>query len=197
MDTTKAGPPVTKPAARKAKGCTVDDDSFASEIGTLMPILRRIAIHKTRGCHPREAAAEDLQHDTLERAWAKRHLFEPGTDLLAWLVTLMDRIRKSQRRVKARQILADALPLDECHRQDLGFEARVHAKLCLEDLHTRFKDVSPEDYVLLAQIKGAELSYNEIAKLTGMPSGTIGSRVSRALDKLRREHRRLLDGEDG
>ena len=57
----------------------------ADQIVELIPRLRRYA----RALSGDRAAADDLVQDTLERAWVKLHLYRPGTNLRAWLFTVM------------------------------------------------------------------------------------------------------------
>lgn len=62
--------------------------SDADSVVELIPRLRRYARALARD----KAAADDLVQDTLERAWAKLHLYRRGTDLRAWMFTVMHNV---------------------------------------------------------------------------------------------------------
>src|SRR3981081_4220896 len=81
--------------------------SDAAQIVELIPRLRRYA----RALIGDRAAADDLVQDTLERAWVKLHLYRPGTNLRAWLFTVMHNVHVNKvRATRVTDTLDDELP---------------------------------------------------------------------------------------
>ena len=108
--------------------------SDAGSLVALIPRLRRYA----RALVGDRAAADDLVQDTLERAWAKLHLFRRGTDLRAWLFTVMHNVHVNQVRA--------ARPTDaqfaESLRQTIErLERRQRLTQCAIDNQTRVRPI--------------------------------------------------------
>ena len=81
--------------------------SDAGSLIALIPRLRRYA----RALVGERAAADDLVQDTLERAWSKLHLYRHGTDLRAWLFTVMHNVHVNQVRAsRPTTALDDEMP---------------------------------------------------------------------------------------
>src|SRR3954471_24816842 len=79
----------------------------AERLVDLIPRLRRYA----RALVGDRASADDLVQDTLERAWAKLHLYRRGTDLRAWLFTVMHNVHVNKvRATRATDLLDDEMP---------------------------------------------------------------------------------------
>lgn len=159
---------------------------IASEI----PRLRRYA----RALVRTQETADDLVQDTLVRALSKIHLWEPGTDLRAWLFTLMHNqyvnfVRRAVR--EGTQTSLDAAIA-------LGHQANQQTSLTLRDLEASLARLPDEQrqVVLLIGLEG--MRYEEVADILNVPVGTIRSRLSRAREALREmmdEHeRRPMDG---
>lgn len=149
-----------------------------------IPRLRRYA----RVLTGETARADDLVQDTLARAWEKRSLWQSGTDLRAWLFTIMHNVFVNQRALARRD--ARTVSLDDDEGGGLGWEMPVAATQftrmeLLETMQSVGKLPSEQREVLmLAAVE--ELRYEEIATVMGIPVGTVMSRLSRARDKLRR-----------
>ncbi len=143
-----------------------------------IPRLRRYA----RALVGDAARADDLVQDTLERAWAKFALWRRGSDLRAWLFSIMHNVYVNQLRGRAGQ---DAVqPLD-----DEAFEVAVPANqeeaLALRDL-ARALAALPHEYREVVLLVGLEqLRYEEVARVLGIPVGTVMSRLSRGRERLR------------
>jgi RNA polymerase sigma-70 factor, ECF subfamily len=143
-----------------------------------IPRLRRYA-HAL--CRDR-TAADDLVQDCLCRALTKGHLFQPGTDLRAWLFTMMHHqhvngIRSSIRRGAAVPV-EDVEPLlTEPPAQGGG--------LTLRDLDRAMGEIGEEQrqVILLVGLEG--MSYEEVATILDLPIGTVRSRLSRGRERLR------------
>ncbi len=141
----------------------------------LIPRLRRYA----RALAGDRARADDLVQDTLERAWNKFHLWRPGSDLRAWLFTVMHNVHVNQ--VRAAR--------DHASLDDEGAEMAVApvqgAGLEIRDLERSLALLPPEQREVLLLVALEDLSYAEVASALGIPIGTVMSRLSRAREKLR------------
>jgi RNA polymerase sigma-70 factor (ECF subfamily) len=147
----------------------------AESIVELIPRLRRYA----RALAGDRIAADDLVQDTLERAWAKFHLYRRGTDLRAWLFTVMHNVYVNQLRA-----LRPAAPLDE-EMPELAQPARETDTLVLRDLDAAIRRLPPDQREVLLLVALEEMSYEEAAGTLGIPIGTVMSRLARAREKLR------------
>src|SRR5947209_4829565 len=141
----------------------------------LIPRLRRYA----RALVGDRAAADDLVQDTLERAWAKLHLYRRGTDLRAWLFTVMHNVHVNK--VRAAR---PTDPLDE-DAPELAQRASQGDSLLVRDLDRSVALLSAEQRAVLLLVALEDMSYEEVARTLGIPIGTVMSRLSRAREKLR------------
>ncbi len=147
----------------------------AESIVELIPRLRRYA----RALAGDRNAADDLVQDTLERAWSKLHLYRRGTDLRAWLFTVMHNVYVNQRRAAR-----PSVPLDE-EMPELAQPARETDTLVLRDLDAAIRRLAPDQREVLLLVALEEMSYEEAAGTLGIPIGTVMSRLARAREKLR------------
>jgi RNA polymerase sigma-70 factor (ECF subfamily) len=149
--------------------------SDADSIVELIPRLRRYA----RALAGDRAMADDLVQDTLERAWAKLHLYRRGTDLRAWLFTVMHNLYVNQLRA--------ARPGDELDEEmpELAQPARESDTLVLRDLDLAIRRLPPDQREVLLLVALEDMSYAETAVTLEIPIGTVMSRLARAREKLR------------
>ena len=147
----------------------------ADSIVELIPRLRRYA----RALVGEAAAADDLVQDTLERAWSKFHLYRRGTDLRAWLFTVMHNVFVNQlRTARPGAALEHELP-------ELASPARDADALVLRDLDRAIRRLPGEQREVLLLVVLQDMSYDEAARTLGIPIGTVMSRLARAREKLR------------
>ena len=154
------------------------DASLHREIEALIPRLRRYARALTRDV----VAADDLVQDCLARALEKIHLWEPGTDLRAWLFTILHHQHLSLARRDARQ--RAGIELQKCNpRSTLSPTQAV--RLELRDLERALAKLPEEQrsVILLVGLEG--MGYEEVASVANLPVGTVRSRVSRGRETLR------------
>jgi len=147
----------------------------AERLVELIPRLRRYA----RALVGDRATADDLVQDTLERAWAKLHLYRRGTDLRAWLFTVMHNVHVN--RVRASRVtdpLEDEMP-------ELAQRAPQGDALLVRDLDRGITRLPAEQRAVLLLVTLEEMSYEQVARTLGIPIGTVMSRLSRAREKLR------------
>ena len=150
---------------------------FAARVDELIPRLRRYA----RALTGERSLADDLVQDTLERAWAKLHLWRSGSDLRAWLFTIMHNVHVNQIRARA---AGATLPLDEDF-PDTPVRASQADMLEVRDIDAAVKRLPLEQREVLLLIALEHMSYQQTADTLGIPIGTVMSRLSRARERLR------------
>jgi len=170
-------PPHPIPAGCQPRDPPKDSD-VARCIEDEIPFLRRTV----RRWQSQKADADDLVQDTLVRALANSHLWQPGSDLRGWLFAIMRNqfragIGKSNRLASALRSFAEA---DRSRAPD-PYEAR----LVLRDLEGALKRLPKKQRtaVLLAGVEGK--SYEEVAQAMGLSVGAVRSHLARGRDRLR------------
>ena len=147
----------------------------AERLVELIPRLRRYA----RALVGDRSSADDLVQDTLERAWAKLHLYRRGTDLRAWLFTVMHNVHVNKvRAARPTDSLDDEMP-------ELALRAPQGDALVVRDLDRAIALLPGEQRAVLLLVALEDMSYEETARTLGIPMGTVMSRLSRAREKLR------------
>lgn len=156
----------------------MDSRAILAEI----PRLRRYA----RAMLGNRAAADDLVQDTLERAWVRLSQWRVGSDLRAWLFSIMHNLRVDQLRRPA----VSAQSMDEDN-----FEAPTRATqsdaLEVRDIESALSELPDEQREILLLVALEEMSYAEIAETLAIPVGTVMSRLSRGRERLRQ----IMDGQ--
>jgi RNA polymerase sigma-70 factor (ECF subfamily) len=152
---------------------------FCQKIEVMGPKLRRYARSLTRDA----AAADDLVQECLVRALEKQHLFQDGTDMRAWLFTVLHNQYVNKVRRGVREGAAVAIREDE---PLLTCAPNQGSRLELHDLDRGLARLLEEQrtVILLRGLEG--MGYQEIAEIVGVPIGTIRSRLSRGRETLRR-----------
>ena len=140
-----------------------------------LPGLRRYARALTGDAW----AADDLVQDTLERACRKWLLWRSGSNLRAWLFTLMHNLYLNQRRgVTATLALDDdalaALPNPDGPAHDT-----------LLDLDRCLQRLPAEQRAVLLLVTLEDMAYADVARVLKIPVGTVMSRLSRARSRMR------------
>lgn len=143
----------------------------------LIPALRRYAYALLRD----HDAADDLVQDTLERALSRWRLRRPDGDLLAWLFTIQRNLFVNAWRQRQRQgphaELDDVAPPGIAGQQEAGLE--------VQDVLAALDQLPEEQKSLLLLIGVEDFSYDDAARILGIPMGTVMSRLSRGRQKLR------------
>src|SRR5271166_4309791 len=155
---------------------TNPDADLRDELVKWIPNLRAFALSLTRSPN-----YDDLVQDTLVKALSNLNHFQPGTNMRAWLFTILRHNFYNEVRY---QKYHPAGPLDEVDTSTL-------ATLPAQDKYMEFEDVLkglgallPEQREALILIAIEGLSYEEAAAICGCPVGTVKSRLSRARDRL-------------
>ncbi len=153
------------------------------ELVAAIPRLRRYARVLTGDA----TRADDLVQDTLARAWEKRRLWKAGTDLRAWLFTVMHNVYVNQLAIARREAGNISLDADTTGAAwQLPVRGNQLDRVELLELVTQMGRLPPEQREVLLLAAVEELRYEEIATVLAVPIGTVMSRLSRARDKLRR-----------
>lgn len=157
---------------------TLATKSFGLELVEHVPALRRYASHLTRT----PDQADDLVQDCIARALSRAHLYEPGTNLHAWLFAMIRNIAFSQsRKEKHRLDYASG-------RMSLAPRAaapRQPDMVSLNESLQLVKRLSPSQRQAVTLLGMLELSYEEASHCSGLEIGTLKSRLSRGRARLR------------
>jgi RNA polymerase sigma-70 factor, ECF subfamily len=152
------------------------------EMVALVPQMHTFARSLTRD----GVRADDLVQEALARALANIERFRPGTNLKAWLFTIVRNEHYSQlrrRKFEAHGVDTDSLPEPSVPPEHDG-------DLEVRDLNRALALLSPGQRTALILVSASGFSYEEAAKICGCAVGTIKSRVARARDTLMA----MLDG---
>lgn len=141
-----------------------------------LPNLRAFAVSLT-GRHDR---ADDLVQDTLMKAWAKQNLFQPGTNLRAWLFTILRNEFYSQMRKRGREVQ----DTDGIFAANLAAHPEQYGHLDLDDFRKALDRLPDDQREALVLVGASGFSYEETAEICGVAVGTIKSRVNRARTRL-------------
>jgi RNA polymerase sigma-70 factor (ECF subfamily) len=159
---------------------------FAGLLQDEIPRLRRYARALARDA----ARADDLVQNCLVRGIAKQHLWEPGTDLRAWLFTILHNENVNDVRRLVREGVS--VPVEDIAPVPM-MTPRAGGTLQLRDLARAIR-LLPEEQrqvILLVGLEG--MRYEEVAAVLDIPIGTVRSRLSRGREMLRR----LMDMKEG
>jgi len=144
-----------------------------------IPRLRRYARALTRASDP----ADDLVQDTLLRALTKLHLWQPGTDIRAWLFTIMHHQYVNTVRREARE--ATTVVDIEHISSNLVATTDPTARRQLVELDRALARLSAEQREVLLLVGLEGMDYGSVAQILGVPIGTVRSRLSRGRERLR------------
>jgi len=145
------------------------------------PRLRRYAFALTRNM----SRADDLVQDTLVRAIAKQRYWQWGTNLRAWLFTILHNLAINQFRKSASR--GRHVPIDETNEDNFGEAAAQEQKLMYQDVLNKLAKLPEDQRAVLLLVAVEDLSYADAAKVLNIPVGTVMSRLSRARERLQQE----------
>lgn len=158
-----------------------------SELVNHLPALRAFALSLTR----EGASADDLVQDTIVKAWTNIEKFQPGTNLRAWLFTILRNTFYSSRR-KAKREVSDT---DGIHAARQMTRPEHDGRLAMKDFRAAFVQLPDEQRESLILVGASGFSYEEAASMTGVAVGTVKSRANRGRRRLA-ELLNLADGEE-
>jgi RNA polymerase sigma-70 factor, ECF subfamily len=151
------------------------------ELVAAIPRLRRYARVLTGDA----TRADDLVQDTLARAWEKRRLWRAGSDLRAWLFTIMHNVHVNQLALARREAANVSLDAEGGQSWEPPVRANQLDRVELMELVQQMGRLPIEQREVLMLAAVEELRYEEIATVLAVPIGTVMSRLSRAREKLK------------
>jgi RNA polymerase sigma-70 factor, ECF subfamily len=149
---------------------------FRDELIAAIPGLRAFGISLTA----RSDRADDLVQETLMKAWKHYESFEPGSNLKAWLYTILRNEFYSQIRKRSREV-EDA---DGLYSGKVALQAEQHGHLDMSDLQDALKRLPDDQREAIVLVGASGFSYEEAAQICDVAIGTIKSRVNRARNRL-------------
>src|SRR5215469_6495510 len=153
-------------------------EGFGKLLEAEIPRLRRYARALTRDA----VRADDLVQSCLARALAKSHLWQPGTDLRAWLFTILHNQHVNDVRRAVREGIS--VPMDDA-APVLTVPSTQGDSLQLRDLDRAMARLPEEQRQVLLLVGLEGMRYEEVATVLDVPVGTVRSRLSRGRDMLR------------
>lgn len=141
-----------------------------------IPQLRAFAMKLCRNVDQ----ADDLVQETIARGCKNIAMFEPGTNMVAWLTTILRNHFLSECR-RASYRLSDPI---EDHTETLSIPAVQFASVEAQELRAALGELPEPESVALVMVLGAGYEYEEVARVLGCPTGTVKSRVSRGRKKI-------------
>ena len=124
--------------------------------------------------------ADDLVQEALLRAWANLDSFEPGTNMSAWLFTILRNLFRSEYRKRRREVE----DVDGSYAESLTTLPEQNSRLEVEEFREALKLLPAEQRESLILVGASGFSYEEAAQICGCAVGTIKSRVNRARSRL-------------
>lgn len=166
-----------QPDTAAAPRARADNDAqFKADLLDLIPFLRAFA----RSLCGNQETADDLAQETLVKAWQARNMFAPGTNLKAWLFTILRNQFYSDRRRAWRQA-----PWDQDAAERIPGSTNEQAWAAeLSDTARALSQLSDEQREALILVGAGGFSYEDAAAICHCAVGTVKSRVARARKSL-------------
>lgn len=149
---------------------------FKDDLLGAIPSLRAFAVSLSQNAD----RADDLVQETLVKAWDKHSSFQPGTNMKAWLFTILRNEFYSQMRKRGREVQDS----EGVMTGRLAVHPSQHGLLDLDDFRSALARLPEDQREAIILIGASGFSYEEAAEICGCAVGTIKSRVSRARTKL-------------
>jgi RNA polymerase sigma-70 factor (ECF subfamily) len=152
------------------------DPALRQQLIAAIPHLRAFALSLTHN----PIYADDLVQETLMRAWSKMDRFEPGTNFMAWVFTILRNCFYSQHRTKWREVE----DVDGTYAHQIACAPEQEAHLDYADFQRALTKLAPEQREALLLVAAQGFAYEDAARICGVAEGTIKSRVSRGRARL-------------
>lgn len=153
-----------------------DGPTFRQELLGAIPSLRAFAVSLAQNADK----ADDLVQETLVKAWDKQSSFRPGTNLKAWVFTILRNEFYSQMRKRGREVQDS----EGIMTGRLAVHPSQHGSMDMEDFRTALEKLPEDQREAIILVGASGFSYEEAADICGCAVGTIKSRVSRARSRL-------------
>jgi RNA polymerase sigma-70 factor, ECF subfamily len=158
--------------------------SWRDDVVALIPALRAFAWSLSHN----GSDADDLVQDTLIKAWTNREKFEPGTNLRAWLFTILRNTYYTNVLRRRREVRDEQGE----YASTLRAAPTQEWSVAMRSLQSALQQLPDEHREALILVGAAGLSYEEAAEICGCALGTIKSRVNRARSRLLK----IMDADD-
>jgi len=152
------------------------DDQTRESILAAIPNLRAFAISLSGNVD----RADDLVQETVLRALANIDSFEPGTNMSAWLFTILRNLFRSEYRKRRREV-EDATGM---YAESMKSQPQQGSRLEFEELRAALAQLPDDQREAVILVGASGFSYEEAAAICGCAVGTIKSRVNRARNRL-------------
>ena len=152
------------------------DTEWRNEVVAMSPALRAFAWSLSHN----GSDADDLVQDTLIKAWSNRDKFEPGTNLRAWLFTILRNTYYTQVIRRRREVRDETGE----YANNMRTPPTQDWSIAMRALQAGLAQLPDEHREALILVGAAGLSYEEAAEICGCALGTIKSRVNRARARL-------------
>jgi RNA polymerase sigma-70 factor (ECF subfamily) len=161
--------------------------AFGDAIVEVTPNLQRYALKLTRD----RTAAEELVQDTVTRALSRLHLFELGTDIRAWLFTILhnehvNNLRATRRHAEViSPVSVDDFICAEDRTNAFAVDGNQDWHVLAREIGDAIGELSEETRAVLLMVARDGLNYDAVAQRLDIPVGTVRSRLSRGRARLR------------
>ena len=152
------------------------DDQTRDSILSAIPNLRAFAISLSGNVD----RADDLVQETVLRALANIDSFQPGTNMSAWLFTILRNLFRSEYRKRRREV-EDATGM---YAESMKSQPAQGSRLEFEELRAALAQLPDDQREAVILVGASGFSYEEAAAICGCAVGTIKSRVNRARNRL-------------
>lgn len=151
-------------------------DAFRDQLVAELPNLRAFAASLCGSMQ----LADDLVQDTAVKAWSNQDKFQQGTSIRAWLFTILRNTYFSLYRKRGREVQ----DVEGVYSSKIAVIGGQESHIDLADFRIALAQLPEEQREALVMIGASGLSYEEAAEISGVPVGTVKSRVNRARAKL-------------
>src|SRR5688500_15128780 len=152
------------------------DPSVREAMLSAVPSLRAFAISLSGNVD----RADDLVQETLLRAMANIDSFQPGTNMSAWMFTILRNLFRSEYRKRRREVE----DTDGSYAESLKSHPEQNSRLEFQEFRTALAKLPPDQREALILVGASGFSYEEAAAICECAVGTIKSRVNRARTRL-------------
>jgi RNA polymerase sigma-70 factor, ECF subfamily len=152
------------------------DNQTRDSMLSAIPNLRAFAISLSGNVD----RADDLVQETILRALANIDSFQPGTNMSAWLFTILRNLFRSEYRKRRREV-EDATGM---YAESMKSQPEQASRLEFEELRTALAQLPDDQREAVILVGASGFSYEEAASICGCAVGTIKSRVNRARNRL-------------
>jgi RNA polymerase sigma-70 factor (ECF subfamily) len=152
------------------------DDQTRDTMLSAIPNLRAFAISLSGNVD----RADDLVQETILRALANIDSFQPGTNMSAWLFTILRNLFRSEYRKRRREV-EDATGM---YAESMKSQPEQASRLEFEELRVALAQLPDDQREAVILVGASGFSYEEAAAICGCAVGTIKSRVNRARNRL-------------